>query len=510
MKHIPFRINQAKLLQDVIKRQAGSLQKAVLEGVMNSIDAKATKCSVTVEKTKVTVADNGQGFRTEEEINNWFASFGFAHSAEEGKQYGAFRMGRGQLFAFGKNTWLTNQFKMEVDFDSDAEAFGFEVLDTPTEGCKVEIQLTAVLSDWDLTRIVGEIRKSTCWVDNVELLVNGVSVVESRPVVNWHIDKSAYRFGTIPDETWTLKLFNQGVHVKDHSASEFGVAGVLQFKQSPKVNFARNEVMSDCPLWQAAQKDLHDFACYDVLSSKRISPGQRAGVLSKMASGLVSTRNYRRLPLISVGSGPRTSLEKLMDTRLPICVEDEGSVVGDGAHRAGKAFVVTKATMLELGFNRPDELAGWLNTMAGDSSRYSIGDASLIMKDNLTADILPSAGYTTAERKWLKLGKCGQEVFAETMARYSPAREIFVGRSEAYDAWTDGSQYVAFNRLFLRQLKFTPAGRLAFGQVLLHELCHYESSANAGLHGYAFYEEFHDRAMRKLPEFLDAAAKFKF
>ena len=370
--------------------------------------------------------------------------------------------------------------------------------------------LSISCEDWDLTRIVGEIRKATCWVDNVALLVNGVSVTESRPVVNWHIDKPDYRFGTVADETWYLKLFNQGVHVKDYSSSEFGVAGVLQFKQSPKVNFARNDVMSDCPLWQAAQKDLHDFACSDVLSSKRISPGQRAGVLSKMASGLVSVKNYRRLPLISVGSGPRASLEALMDTRLPICVEDEGSVVGDGAHRAGKAFVVTKATMRELGFDKPDELTGWLNDMAGDSKRYLIGDASLIMKDNLTADIIPSAGYTIAERKWLKLGTRGQEVFAETLSRYTPNRELFVGRSEAYDAWTDGSRYIAFNRLFLKQLKFTPAGRLMFGQVLLHELCHYESSANAGLHGFAFYEEFHDRAMRKMSAFLDFAARFKF
>lgn len=510
MQQIPFRINQAKLLQDVIKRQAGSLQKAVLEGVMNSIDAKATSCSVTVEKTKVTISDNGQGFRTKEEVDNWFASFGFAHNADEQKQYGAFRMGRGQLFAFGKNSWSTNNFRMTVDFDSNAEAFGFEYVDVPTDGCTVEIQLTTVLSDWDLTRIVGEIRKTTCWVDGVELLVNGVSVVESRPVVNWHIDKPDYRFGTVADETWYLKLFNQGVHIKDNSASEFGVAGVLQFKTSPKVNFARNDVMSDCPIWKAAQKDLHEFACADVLASKRISPGQRAGVLSKLASGLVSVKPYRRLPLISVGSGPRTSLESLMETRLPICVEDEGSVVGDGAHRSGKAFVVTKATMRELGFNKPCQLTEWLNTMAGESTRYKLGDASEIMLDSLTADILPAKSYTTAERKWLKLGNYGQEIFIKSASWYPPKREQFVGQSEAYDAWTDGNTYVAYNRLFLKQLKFTSSGRLRFGQALLHELCHYESSANAGLHGFSFYEEFHNRAQRYLPDFLDFAAKFQF
>ena len=39
-----FDVDVDHLMLDVIKRQAGSLLKAVLEGVMNAIDAGATTC----------------------------------------------------------------------------------------------------------------------------------------------------------------------------------------------------------------------------------------------------------------------------------------------------------------------------------------------------------------------------------------------------------------------------------------------------------------------------------
>ena len=54
-----------KLLLDVIKRQAGTLHKAVLEGIMNGIEAGATRVDIAyVAKPKPTlrITDNGKGF----------------------------------------------------------------------------------------------------------------------------------------------------------------------------------------------------------------------------------------------------------------------------------------------------------------------------------------------------------------------------------------------------------------------------------------------------------------
>ena len=55
-----------RLLYDVIRRQAGSLGKAVLEAVMNAADARATRVEVTIEPDRVLIMDDGQGFQSEE------------------------------------------------------------------------------------------------------------------------------------------------------------------------------------------------------------------------------------------------------------------------------------------------------------------------------------------------------------------------------------------------------------------------------------------------------------
>ena len=100
-----FRIDHNKLLLDVIRRQAGSLTKAIMEGVMNAVDAGATRCDISVTADTVTITDDGKGFASKKEIQEWFEVFGAAHSEEEAKTFGTFRMGRGQMFAYGVNKW---------------------------------------------------------------------------------------------------------------------------------------------------------------------------------------------------------------------------------------------------------------------------------------------------------------------------------------------------------------------------------------------------------------------
>jgi hypothetical protein len=76
------------LLLSVIQRQAGTLQKAILEGVMNAVDAKASGVSVKLTSQAVEIIDNGQGFRSRQEIEQWFEVFGQPHSESEAKTYG--------------------------------------------------------------------------------------------------------------------------------------------------------------------------------------------------------------------------------------------------------------------------------------------------------------------------------------------------------------------------------------------------------------------------------------
>jgi hypothetical protein len=58
-----------KLLLDVIKRQAGTLHKAILEGIMNGIEAGANRVDIAYvpgAQPKLRITDNGKGIATAE------------------------------------------------------------------------------------------------------------------------------------------------------------------------------------------------------------------------------------------------------------------------------------------------------------------------------------------------------------------------------------------------------------------------------------------------------------
>ena len=53
-----FKMHSA-LLYSVIRNQAGTASKALLESAMNAIDAGATKCDIRVDGSSFTVSDDG-------------------------------------------------------------------------------------------------------------------------------------------------------------------------------------------------------------------------------------------------------------------------------------------------------------------------------------------------------------------------------------------------------------------------------------------------------------------
>jgi len=53
-----FRAHDALIL-DVIMRQAGTLAKAIAEGIMNAVDANATRADVTLTSDTLLITDNG-------------------------------------------------------------------------------------------------------------------------------------------------------------------------------------------------------------------------------------------------------------------------------------------------------------------------------------------------------------------------------------------------------------------------------------------------------------------
>ena len=78
-----FRMDPA-LLWSVIESQAGSAEKALLEAIMNAVDAGATRCDITLSETGYSVQDDGGGFKSRDDIEQFFETFGTPHKDGDG------------------------------------------------------------------------------------------------------------------------------------------------------------------------------------------------------------------------------------------------------------------------------------------------------------------------------------------------------------------------------------------------------------------------------------------
>ena len=241
-----FRMHD-KLLLDVIKKQAGSVQKAVLEGAMNSIEAGATRVEVSVEPTQIRINDDGRGFQSREEIELFFETFGQPHTESEGKRWAQFRMGRGQMFAFGRNEWRTGKFIMRVDINQRL-GYDLQTNHQPVKGCSIIITLYEPLNDREIYGITKELGVFVKYV-SVPVLVNGRQVNSPPENRSWGPETNDDAYILLNDGN-ELAVYNLGVLVCRFGKHHFGVAGTIVTKKRIEVNFARNDIIRSCPVWK--------------------------------------------------------------------------------------------------------------------------------------------------------------------------------------------------------------------------------------------------------------------
>lgn len=90
---LPFELDP-QIIHHIIHNQAGSIGKAIIELIMNSVDAEAKTVRITMSREGFVCEDDGKGFVTREDVINYFGRFGTPHH-EGDATYGRFRLGRG-------------------------------------------------------------------------------------------------------------------------------------------------------------------------------------------------------------------------------------------------------------------------------------------------------------------------------------------------------------------------------------------------------------------------------
>lgn len=536
-----------KFIIDGIKRQAGSVEKAVLELVMNAIEAQLHSrknpvvnidFSVEDDQAKLVVRDLGRGFKTRNEIEQWFAKFGTPHNEcpqcqktmtlkgdsficqcgyqTEGRTWAEFRMGRGQAFSFGRNVWRTGQFRMEYDLETHPDERTYAHIDG-TENHVLDFQLQSNLPNqigcevevyfYDnpvgkgkayptLDAFKSKIKHHIEFMEG-EITFNGEQINTPASELSWDVETedAFFMFG----KGHKFSLYNIGAFVNDHSASDFGVTGVAVSKVKLVVNFARNDVMQSCKVWKRIREIVRRNKAKKIRRSSRwLTEDERISTLLELRDGYVDYDDVKGLGLLELTDGKKISLDKVRRIRSHWTFADRGDRIADRLMYLGEAVCLSDETLERLDYTgEPKLFFDWLlKEYFGDDLlqeqwlRLSTFYKPFGGESGLSSGIKNEHRLVSIDR----LSK-GERRFLKVMEAFDcwKRRTLCIGVSGTANGWTDGSTYIAFNREYLQ--RWNPnyhTGAAAMVTLAFHEMAHDSDDTGTHLHSVEFYQSYHD------------------
>lgn len=499
---VEFNIHPA-IIRQMIEDQAGTLPKAVLEGVMNSADAidRARKAGtlpdgkgcIKIEMTcdRIRVTDNGIGFQTRDEICEVFRTFGLPHEAGDAR-FGRFRIGRGQTFAQGRCSFRSHEFGMDVDYRGFevGSTLGFELKEglPYVEGCDVSIDLypDRVLGLVEHHEALEEVKRYCRYMDE-PVYLNGTLISLPPQDQKWDLETpdAWFRWRT----TGGIDVYNQGVFSQNFPSWRFNSHAVVVTKKALALNQARNEIKSTCPVLKRiveackAQADTRMAAKVNQnLDAYEVEAVLRQLALSFDGPNYWSTwfqyqdqkvwrdvtGTYRSSNQLQRLAAKRGRLIKNPDGSIPVTFAPLRSVLGVELAENNTA-VVLDATLLNQ-FNCQDKPAHLLSRLFG--GKYSIDYRPLpeMYEAIKHRDSEEAQRFTTLDTKDLKpRERAILEAVDTTLRRLlaAEARSAFLDGDTSYSrhqtyrcligsgparSWTDGRTYVALDRELIRDL----------------------------------------------------------
>lgn len=498
-----FRMHPS-LLYSVIRNQAGTASKALLEAGMNAIDAGATKCDIRVSETSFTVTDDGKGFASREVIEEFFETFGTPH--EEGDAvYGRFRIGRGQIFAYGATTWLSNTFRMKVDIKAKGLAYDLETDAESVPGCRIDGTWYERLLPSDLANLEREIKSLLAWAQ-IPVLLNGKRINKLPQDQKWTVEtEDAYI--QIKD-SGGLSVYNLGALVRTYPAHQFGVSGTVVSKKPLNVNFARNEILvSECAVWKRIRKHLTSVVKTAVTRKTQLTDGERDGLVTRFLNGDLTYQEISDSAVVTDVNGRNHKLRHL-ESHHAITYTADQTRLAQRVHDRDLAFVLHTATLERFEVANAEEFLELLKRLSTvEQFRYSpfdkheavdFGEYSKMMGDGYT--VLLEKELTPSEKRILPamraMGRTLSYSVANHFKRPHRDRDIAIGISNAADGWTDGLMHIVVNRDFVTSVLEGYRSFTDLALLFLHEYCH--DSADTASHGHPpeFFAAYHDLTVK--------------
>lgn len=487
------------LIYDIIERQAGNLDKGVLEAIMNSVEAGASRIDITFREEngekKLTIADDGKGIVTRQELDAYFRRFGNPHTADEKKIFARFRVGRGQIFSQGKNRWHTCQFEMSTDYLADKQA-GRRPRYTLKEiefrkGCLIEISLYPTTWTRSIEALQDAIREQIEFI-STPVYFNGTLISFDPKRLKWtHEDEDAYYlFG----HGMNLLIYNLGARCEVISAAQAGVTGAIVSKKRLEVNFARNQVINTCPVMQRINLVVRKFRAKKTRKpQRRLMEHERIAALLDLCERTQQYDDLKAIGLFNTTNNRILTLHAIRANCLPWTFAEEGNRVADRLLYLQQALCIDDQVLRELKYTgQPAYFFEWLAMRGGFEHLGWSHLARLYLPLSEISPNLDGKQSRLPKEKWSKYERRIIRVL-ESLGCWN-GRVLGIGLSNTAEAWTDGYSYITINRQYLQDHPPTSVWRAAgLFALLCHELSHDESSAeDSSYHGSAFYQTFHD------------------
>lgn len=526
------------IINSLIHAQNGTIETAIRELVMNSIDAGASRCEIKIGKTKFSVADDGKGFPDRSSIERFFKRFGEPHKQGDALM-GRFRIGRGQIMSLAKVTWHSHQFQMKTDIKQ--KGLGFELIEDAANtfsGCLVSGELYEEVDEYYLNVLKKELKNLLKYVE-CEVICNGVTVTESDDAP-WDIEdedlKVRWKSGRSADGIY---LYSLGVFVKEVSYHNYGVSAEIVTKKALTLNMARNEINQNDSLWIKISNLLRERSLAEgrkKSKSNRLDEATRTALIRQFRSHQFPFSEVLDMPVFRDCRGQNVKLKTLLSNSRPVTISP--SINNRIAEKVASSKLATVLHAEELRIWEVDsvnDLFDYLSMRAKkDEYKYksdsendprmqsyysreirkiSIVPLELVavgISDEIT--ILKSSELTPREqagRNAIAYASKIMEGRLETTGSYHGlTRKIIVGKSTVSDGWTDGATFIAIGQHMLPLLdKGGFSGALQIALLLLHEYCHDESDIGSHEHNFHFYEKYHDLSSNYVNEIIGHTAE---
>lgn len=511
-----FQVSQ-NMIFHVIKHQAGSIEKAILETLMNAVDAKATEVRVDLsyDGKKYTIKDNGKGFATEKEIKDCFGVFGFDHGNEEEnyRDYGTFGIGRAQLWAFSKNIWYTNNYRLDVDIKNNGLNYDLRSLSEKVNGCTIEGEFYERQTAQDIQNVIKELKKLALYLP-INLFINDKKVNKEISKESWDkVTNEAYiKF----NQNNEMQIYNKGVFVRSYPSYSFGSGGVVVTKDNLKLNTARNDIiLSECQNWKKIKKTILDNSNFKNLNKKSLNDSERQNLISQFIAGELKFRDIHNKKIIKDVCGRHSTIMSFYSRCKKITVSDTNkSQIGENIHNNKIAFVLSPNTLFWFGVDTVHEFIELLSNcckrdgfVPSDIKNLNILDFNELKNNNSVSYQILGKKDLTAKQKAIynimgSMNNYAYKFISLSLNEHLSNDNKFNYRSTVFGngdavAWTDSETYIAFNAKEIQNLveSYGVDGLIKVFYIFIHEYLHNDNSNKDHVHSFEFYESFHNILM---------------